>query len=420
MADERLTGLSARLLALPVWARVLIVYGIARVVTTLLVLASAALAPENGRHGADPSILDYIVGWDGAWYREIALNGYPTQLPVGEDGLVQQNAWAFMPVFPMLARAMAAVVPGAGFGSVDVWAVADAWAWCAAAISLVAGFFACWALHALLAPRLGDGSALWGVAFLAAGPLALMFQVAYAEALFLALVLAGLVCLERRRWGWLYAIIPAMAFTRPGVLAFALTIALFGLWRLRHRRERPIHRSEVVHILALGAIGTITGFAWPVIANGVTGDASAYLDTELSWRRGWIGGDAGHFLPGEGWLQAADAWAGIWGIPAWAGYALLAVIAAAAVGMFWLRPVRALGVETRLWLASYLVYLALVLFPQSSVLRLLLPLAPLAGAVAAIPLLRSTRILILAVLTAAQFTWIHAMYGYGNTFALVP
>ena len=107
MADRRLTG------AAP-WLRVLVVYALARVATTLLIALSSALAPAEGRHGQDPSMLDYIAGWDAAWYREIALNGYPSELPVDASGNVQQNAWAFMPIYPWLARGISLVWPGAG------------------------------------------------------------------------------------------------------------------------------------------------------------------------------------------------------------------------------------------------------------------------------------------------------------------
>ncbi|HLS93160.1 MAG TPA: hypothetical protein VK015_06560 [Microbacterium sp.] len=411
---------SARLASRPAWIRVLVVYAASRLVTTALALLSAALAPADGRHGPDPSLMDYVVGWDAAWYREIALNGYPESVPVDDAGVVQQNAWAFMPVFPTIARILAAAWPGAGFASDDIWAVANAWGVAAGLVSLAAGFAACLALHALLADRLGDDAALWGVVFVAAGPLGLLFQVGYAESLFLALALWALVAISRERWAWLYAIVPVMAFTRPGELALPLTIALYGLWRLRTRRERPLRRAEVVHILALGALGTVAGFAWPVIANTVTGDPSAYFETELAWRRGWIGDAEGGFVPGEGWLQGASVWAGLWGIPQWAGYVLLALLAAAAVAIFFTPGVRALGIETRLWSASYLVYIALVLFPQSSTLRLLLPLAPLVAAIAGVRMLRSTRILVAVVFVALQFWWIHAMYGYGNAYFLIP
>lgn len=422
MADGRLTreaSAVARFAALPAWARVLAVYAAARLVTTALALVSTALAPVDGRHGSDPSLFDYIVAWDGAWYREIALNGYPTELPTS-NGEVQQNAWAFMPIFPAIARVLAAIVPGAGFGSDDVWAVANAWGACAALVSLVAGGAACLAIHTLLVDRIGADAALWAVAFAAAGPLGLLFQVAYAEALFLALAMWALVCLAKRVWWPLYALIPAMGFTRPGELALPLTIALLGIWRILHRRDDPIRRAEIVHILALGALGTVVGFAWPVIANTATGDPSAYFATELAWRRGWLGSDASGFVPGEGWLQGAAVWAGIWGIPEWAGYAILATLVAGAVGLFALPSVRTLGIETRLWVASCLVYLALVLFPQSSTLRLLFPLAPLWGAVAVAVPRTWGRIAVLGACTVAQFAWIHAMYGHGNTYFLVP
>ena len=58
--------------------------------------------------------------------------------------------------------------------------------------------------------------------------------------------------------------------------------------------------------------------------------------------------------------------------------------------------VRRLGVELRLWSASYLVYLLLVFFPQSSIFRLLVPLSPLWGAVA-LPRSTAWRVGVLAV-----------------------
>ena len=421
MAQRALTRSRAQaLVTTPVWARVLVVYLTGRIVTTLLIALSSAMAPENGRHGAHASLYDYIVAWDSAWYREIALNGYPSEIPVNGQGQAQQNAWAFMPVFPWIARLLAALIPGAGFGSDDVWAVADAWAVTAALVSLAAGFFACWGLHELLVDRMGRIRALWGTAFFAFGPFSLLFQVGYAEALFLALLMWSLVAIKRESWWWLYALIPVMSFTRPGGLALALTIALYGLWRIRHRRARPIRRAEVAHILATGALGSVLGFAWPVIANTVTHNPNAYFETELSWRRGWVG-EQPDFVPGEGWIQAARAWAGIWGVPHLYAYAILVVLVAAAVALFFLPSVRGLGIETRLWGASYLVYAALVMFPQSSILRLMMPLAPLASGALAMPrLLCSSRILILVALTGTQFWWIYVMWGLGNTFYLVP
>ncbi|MGG1909065.1 hypothetical protein AB1285_18290 [Microbacterium sp. NRRL B-14842] len=61
-------------------------------------------------------------------------------------------------------------------------------------------------------------------------------------------------------------LIPVLGFTRPGVLAFALYLGLHGILRWRHRRTDPLGAREVVHIVALGALATATGFAWQLIA----------------------------------------------------------------------------------------------------------------------------------------------------------
>ncbi|HCU77046.1 MAG TPA: hypothetical protein DGU37_00730, partial [Microbacterium sp.] len=73
-----------------------------------------------------------------------------------------------------------------------------------------------------------------------------------------------------------------MGYTRPGVLAFALFIGLFGIWRFFSRRAEPLRVREVIHIVALGALATAVGFSWQIIAAIVTGDPGAYLATELA------------------------------------------------------------------------------------------------------------------------------------------
>ena len=78
-----------------------------------------------------------------------------------------------------------------------------------------------------------------------------------------------------------------------------------------------------------------------------------------------------------------------------------------------------LGIELRLWSASYLVYLLLVFFPQSSIFRLLVPLSPLWGALA-VPPSRAWRTGVLAASLLGQWWWIYNMYGLGNTFWQIP
>ncbi|OAN33593.1 hypothetical protein [Microbacterium sp. H83] len=405
MAQLALT-IAGRWARIPLPLQVALVYVLARALTTTMMVLAALQSTSLSRFGADPGLADFVVGWDAQWYWLVAEEGYPSPLPLTASGDVAENAWAFMPVFAYVAK-----IVGLPFGS---------WGAGAFVVSFAAGYGACLALHRLLRDRIGRRAALWSVVLFASGPLAAMFQVGYAESLFLLLLFLALDLTTRHRYVWLYALIPVMAFTRPGILAFALYLGLHGILRLVHRRRDPLARREVVHILALGALATVCGFAWQVIAGVVTGDAGAYLATELAWRRNWILGGAEGFIPFEGWIQASQFWFAQWGLPQTGGPILLALLVlGAAAALLYAAPVRTLGADLRLWSASYLLYLLAVFFPQSSTFRLLLPLSPLWGAVA-VPRSRVWRIGALVAVLIAQWAWIFAMYARGNTFWQVP
>jgi hypothetical protein len=391
---------------MPLALRVAIIYLAARLVTTGFLIAAASLSTSLSRFGADAGLTDFIVGWDAQWYWLVAESGYPADLPLTESGDVAENAWAFMPVFAYAAKAIGVVLGSWGAG--------------AFVLSFVAGYLACLALHRLLCDRIGGSAAMWAVVFFAAGPLAAMFQVGYAESLFLLLLFLALDATARRRYVWLYLLIPVMAFTRPGILAFALYLGLHGILRWIRRRHDPLIAREIAHIIALGALATATGFAWQIIAGIVTGDPGAYLATELAWRRHWISGGVEMFVPFEGWVQASQFWFGLWGLPAWTGpSALVVLVLGAGAALLHLPQVRALGPDLRLWSVSYLLYLLAVFFPQSSTLRLLLPLSPMWGAVA-VPRSRGWRLSVLALCLLGQWLWIYPMYALGNTFWQVP
>lgn len=387
-------------------ARIAIVYVAARLVTTGFFLLASALSGPGSRYGIAPSLGELSLGWDAQWYWLAAVSGYPSDLPVTTTGHVAENAWAFMPLYAYLAAGLGTLLGSWGAGAV--------------AISLASGYGACVVLHALLRDRIGGAAAMWAVVFFACGPLAAMFQVGYAEALFLFLLFAALWCVQRRRWGWLYLLVPAMGFTRPGILAFALFLGLYGIHRFLRRRTDALPTREIAHIVALGAVSTVVGFAWQTIAAVVTGQPGAYLSTELAWRRNWIPGDSGTFVPVEGWVQAAGFWFTQWGLGPVAGYVFLALLVTAVVlALVTLPQVKALGIEVRLWSASYLVYLLLVFFPQSSIFRLLLPVSPLVGALA-VPRSRAWRVGVLAAALLGQWWWIYNMYALGNTYWQIP
>lgn len=404
MADGILTSAQRRWARMPVAGRIALIYLLARLVTTGFLVWASAVSTPLSRFGAAPSLRDYVLGWDAQWYWWVAVNGYPSALPLTPTGDVAENAWAFMPVYAYVANAV-------GFGD---------WAAGALVVSLVSGFLGCLVLHRLLRPRIGASAAMWAVAFFAAGPLAALFQVGYAESLFTLLLLLALDLVVRRRYVWLYLVLPVMGFTRPGILAFALFLGLHGILRWLHRDREPLPARHIAHIIALGLVSVVVGFAWQVIAGVVTGDPSAYLKTELAWRRNWLLDPSTDFLPFEGFVRGAEFWAGRIGIPAWGGWVLLIVAVAGAALLLLRSPsVRRLGPDIRLWSASYLLYLLAVFFPQSSTLRLLMPLTPLWGALA-VPRSRTYRWTMLGLCLVAQWLWILSMYGLASTFYQVP
>lgn len=404
-----LTGGRENKTALPVRDTLLVVgaiYVAARLVTTMLLMWAAEGSGEASRFGAYVQVSDLIVAWDADWYRRAATDGYPSMLPVGADGLVSENTWAFMPLFAYLAAGA-----GALFGS-----------WCVGAliVALVCGYFACVVFFRMLAPRIGVTAAACGVAFFASSPMAALFQVGYAESMFLLLLFLAIWAVMQRRFAWLYLLIPLAGYTRPGILAFALFLGLYGISRWLTRRSDPLPWRHIVHIVAAGALAVVVGFSWQVFAGIVTGNPDAYLLTELAWRRPWVGDAASQFVPFDGFILAAGVWSAIWGWASWVGYTVLAgIVALFVAALIWDQRVRKLGIEVRLWSASYALYLLAVFFPQSSIFRLLVPLSPLWGAVA-VPRAIWWRVAVLGACIAGQALWIYQMYALANQFWQIP
>ncbi|OUE20058.1 hypothetical protein BFL36_11790 [Clavibacter michiganensis] len=379
----------ARSTRVPWWAAVLGVYLASRVLTTVLMLVSARSQIRTPWAPASPSYLQYATFWDAGWYRDIATFGYPTVLPVDAAGHVQSNPWAFMPVYPGLVRAIQDLT-GAPF---DVAGVA---------VSLVAGAGAVLVLHRLLSRSLSPSATMTAVVIVCVAPVSPMFQIAYAESLQTLLLLTALLLLVERRYALLAPVAVVMALTRPLGLAFALALLLHGVHRLATARRDPFPPGERARLVLATTAAGAAGVAWPVVAWIRTGSITAYTDTELSWRAAYVG--YRHLVPFEAWFDAGDFWiGGVAGI-----LAVLGVVAAFVLILT--RPsVRALGPELRIWVASYGLYLFAVFFPQSSVFRLLLPMIPLAGALA-VPRSRTYRVAVVLAMVAGQWLWIDLVW----------
>ncbi|MDN4616095.1 hypothetical protein P5G50_16735 [Leifsonia sp. F6_8S_P_1B] len=362
------TGIShLRLLGrdVPWWVAILGVYVASRVLTTMLMLSLYVASTIGGWESADerssPGFFGFSSIWDGWYYSRIAQVGYPADLPTDGAGNVEQNPWAFLPLYPLLVRALMTVT-GLPFPVAAV------------TLAVLAGAGAALVLYRVVAVRAGGLSGLWATAFFCFGPLSFVLQLAYAESLFFLLMFAALLAMITRRYA---AIIPfgvAAAFTKPGELAIPLALGIVFLVRIvRARRGGEVfRRSERLSMIIAGVVTAAAGLAWPFIAQAVTGSPGAYVETELSWWTGFIGRVA--FVPLTPWFLFT------WRYASFAGAML---VIAAILGYIWLlrRPtVKALGTEIIAYAASYALYLFAVFLPQQSLFRLLIPLAPLAGA----------------------------------------
>ncbi|MFS4507331.1 hypothetical protein ACMA46_13955 [Clavibacter sp. Sh2141] len=373
----------------PWWAAVLGVYLASRVLTTGMMLLSARSQIRTPWADASPSYLQFAAFWDAGWYRDIATSGYPAVLPVDAAGHVQSNPWAFMPVYPALARAIQDAT-GASFELAGV------------AVSVVAGAGAVLVLHRLLSRSLSPSSTLLAVVIVCVAPVSPLFQIAYAESLQTLLLLTALLLLVERRYALLAPVVVLLAFTRPLGLAFALALLLHGVHRLATAARDPFRPGERARLVLATTAAAAAGAAWPVIAWIGTGSLTAYTDTELSWRAAYVG--YRHLVPFEAWFDAGGFWIG-------GPLGTIAVLAAVAAFVVVLtRPsVRALGPELRIWVASYGLYLLAVFFPQSSLFRLLLPMIPLAGALA-VPRSRAYRAAVVVAMVAGQWIWIDLVW----------
>ena len=348
---------------MPWWVAVSLVFLAGRVVSTLMLIWYAQHQGANPWTGPHPSLGDFSSIWDGRWYNLIAQAGYPKILPHDPSGHVVENSWAFLPLYPVLTGLLMSVT---------------GWDWNTAAItvSVMSCFGATLVIYRLFARFLPQRQASFAIVLFSFAPVAAVYQVAYAESLQLLLIAVALLLLVQRRYLWIAPVVVLLGLTRPGALALALTLALHGIFRFIRRRQTPFPTSERWRLCVAIAFSVIAGFAWNIIAGVVTGVPDAYVQTELAWRSVYVGWDA--LVPFLPWIQAGQYW---W--PGPVGYVVFAGVLALFAAVIFAPGSGRLGLDLRLWMFSYSLYLLAVFFPQSSTVRLLAPMFPALGLFAA-------------------------------------
>ena len=158
--------------SIPHRLQVLAVWAIASLIGLLIFNLGGLDTPQTYWSAAKPSYLQHVAFWDSEWYYRVATQGYPnsTSLPIGQDGRVGQNTWAFMPIYAYLSGGLAKLL------SANYYTCAVVVAWLGSALAALG-------LDAWMRPRVGKAASLLGVAiFFTCGP-AIILQLPYAESL---------------------------------------------------------------------------------------------------------------------------------------------------------------------------------------------------------------------------------------------
>lgn len=334
------------------------IYAVNRTLSTgVLVLAMQHEDPSVDTS----SLLTYLARKaDGAWYEQIATHGYPARLPVGPDGVVQENAWAFLPAYPVLVR--------------GVMTIGIPWTIAAPVVSLVLGGLAMVLVHRLVArgaPRAvaaSPGLPLATVAVLSAFPSAPVLQAGYAESLALVAVAWTLLALVQRQYVEAALAVALLGLTRTIAVPMVVAVVAHALVRRRNARagQDTWDAATARRLVALGAWTLVAGLAWQGITALVTGVPNGYVRTQMAWREGRS------VVPFGGWVTGSA------GRPVLAlALVLVAVAMALLLGS---RSARRLGPELWGWAAGYPLFLAAVLEPHSSIVRFGLLAFPLVTA----------------------------------------
>jgi hypothetical protein len=392
-----LTGLAARtgdaLRRWPWWLQVAALYVGARLVSACIFMAAALHQGPNPWFPAKPDYWNFINIWDARWYAQVIANGYPAVLPVDDAGNVQENTWAFYPLFPALARVLGVITGLAPAASLTV-------------IAMLSGLGAALVAYSLFRHKAAHGPALWGVAFFATFPVSAILQVPYAEPLTILLLGTALLLVIRRQYLWAMPVVLLMCLSRPVGVPFAAMVGLLFLYRLAQRRRGGRDQShrpgELAGLAGLTAVSGASALIWPAVAWATTGDIAAYTKTETVWRghglvpfKPWFDTGIQLFGPVLGVL-APFVFAGLFGI------------------VLFLPPVARLGLELRLWCACYMGYLLVFLDPQTSTFRMLLPLFPFALSAALLSRSRAYRGTVLTMFVLLQIVWIVWLWAWAQ------
>ncbi len=209
------------------------IYVVAAYVTTLAIVDRLEPPP------AFSPVDDWLIPWDGTWYRDLASGGYDS--PGLEEGI------RFFPLWPLVGRVL-----GTLGDRPDVALVIAA-----NLLALVAGML----MHRVALQETDDPETSRNVVrIFSLFPSAFVLVLGYSEALFMTLALGFVLCARARRW-WATVLLGFLAgLTRPVGALLALPAAV---------RAGGDRRSPTAWLAVASApLGTLTFLLWAEHAQG--------------------------------------------------------------------------------------------------------------------------------------------------------
>lgn len=233
----------------------------------------------------DSSVSDALTKWDGHWFLGIATHGYhgvPADLVDAFGRRTDATAFAFFPGYPLLVAALAWLPWVSVFGA-------------AIGVNVVSGAVAAAGLARL--SRTVTASARTGlllVVLFAAAPMGVVLSMTYSEALFCAAAVWALNGVLERRWLLAGVCTAAAGLVRPTAAALVLAVVLAAVVALVRRRDGWWPWVCVV-LGPLGLLGYLSWVGWQT--QGLFG---WFTLQSTGWNSGFDGGVASwHYLVGQ-------------------------------------------------------------------------------------------------------------------------
>lgn len=229
----------------------------------------------------DRSVTEALRSWDGQWFLAIAEGGYvgvPASLVDAFGHRSAETPLAFFPGYPMAVRWVAGLDGSGGIGLVTA----------AFTVTIASGVVCSYAL-ARLGRHIRGGSQRTGlilVTLFAASPMSIVLSMAYSEAMFCALAAWSLVGVLERRWVLAGTCCALAGLVRSTGAALVLAVVLAVLVAIIKRRDG--WRPWVGGVIA--PVGLVGYLAWVGVQ---TGEWHGWFTLqERGWGTGFDGGAA--------------------------------------------------------------------------------------------------------------------------------